>query len=499
MERYDRFLEELREPVPRNHIERARTRVLRSLEAGEPARLAPVLIPVLPLRPTPPWNSIAAGVMAMVIAGVMPLALYHPVGNDVMARSTSGRSYRQGESIASRSGPLQLVLFDGSRIEMSSDAVLGIARLADGVRIFLSEGRVIVTAAKQHGGHLFVQTKDCEVSVVGTVFSVNAGPSGSRVSVVEGEVHVRHGERTQTLLPGQQVSTGAPAEPVSVKADVAWSANAPELVALLQQAAPAAQSSADNNPLGLVKGRVIRYGSTEGIPEVVLSLCPDPEIPGLTLLDDGRPAFSMAFVSALVLSARCETLTNLTTDESGRFLLKDLAPGRYVVRAQKSGYVVPMDSIREITNAALSRSLEKWSPEGGPTIVSQNIVVEDNAIRAVEVTLALVRFGTLTGKVRNSDNKLAAYVPVQLGIASLAGAPGSFRSLTSVNTNASGDYRFHVPPGEYLVFAGSRKVTPGSTEAEIAIPRAGVLRVSVREGEDVAVDPLVFHEPPPYR
>jgi ferric-dicitrate binding protein FerR (iron transport regulator) len=40
------------------------------------------------------------------------------------------------------------------------------------------------------------------VAVVGTVFSVNARPSGSRVSVLEGEVHVRHGGVSEVLRPG---------------------------------------------------------------------------------------------------------------------------------------------------------------------------------------------------------------------------------------------------------------------------------------------------------
>jgi ferric-dicitrate binding protein FerR (iron transport regulator) len=49
------------------------------------------------------------------------------------------------------------------------------------------------------------------VSVVGTVFVVNASEDGSRVGVIEGEVRVSEITRQQKLetrlFPGQQVST----------------------------------------------------------------------------------------------------------------------------------------------------------------------------------------------------------------------------------------------------------------------------------------------------
>ena len=101
-------------------------------------------------------------------------------------------------------------------------------------------GNIIVTAAKQHHGHLYVKTRDCVVSVVGTVFSVKAEATGSRVAVIEGEVHVQHGDVSQTLLPGQQVATNTEMKAVPIQSEIGWSQDAVAHVAMLQQAtAPA--------------------------------------------------------------------------------------------------------------------------------------------------------------------------------------------------------------------------------------------------------------------
>jgi uncharacterized protein (TIGR03435 family) len=92
-----------------------------------------------------------------------------------------------------------------------------------------------VTAAKQRSGHLYVQTKDLTVSVIGTVFLVNAEDAGSRVAVIQGEVQVRQGEMTKKLVPGEQVSTNPLMEAHPVIEQISWSRRAEEHLALLQQ------------------------------------------------------------------------------------------------------------------------------------------------------------------------------------------------------------------------------------------------------------------------
>jgi len=116
-----------------------------------------------------------------------------------------------------------LRLADGSHVEVRSQSELLLERAADGVRIRLNHGGLLVDAAKQRDGHLYVQTRDFTVSVVGTVFLVNAEEAGSRVAVLEGEVRVQQGATDQKLRPGQQVATSPLMTAPTLPQEIAWS------------------------------------------------------------------------------------------------------------------------------------------------------------------------------------------------------------------------------------------------------------------------------------
>jgi uncharacterized protein (TIGR03435 family) len=193
----------------------------------------------------PMWSGAAAAiVLAVAVSAVFVRTLTQYAPPAVVEAIDGKRNIEFGESVRSNDATgLVVKLADGSRVEMRSESELSLERADDGVRIRLHTGGVIVNAAKQRNGHLYVQTKDVIVSVVGTVFLVNADEDGSRVAVIEGEVHVQQGTTLKKLLPGDQVATNPLMVPMPVIAEIAWSRNAAAHMALLQQSLALVQPS----------------------------------------------------------------------------------------------------------------------------------------------------------------------------------------------------------------------------------------------------------------
>jgi len=153
--------------------------------------------------------------------------LFSVSGQDVRTVK-AGQRIDRGQAVrtGAASGAM-LELADGTRIEMAARSELSLGRARDGVKVQLARGNVIVKAAKQHG-HLYVETGDCTVAVVGTVFSVNSGVKGSRVVVIEGKVHVTQDGKEQSVEPGQQVFTNPEMGEVSLEQAIGWSREAEE-------------------------------------------------------------------------------------------------------------------------------------------------------------------------------------------------------------------------------------------------------------------------------
>ena len=146
----------------------------------------------------------------------------------------AGYQIRNGDEIRTAKGSNAVVLLlDGSLVEMDERSDLSVSRGWKGTTIHLDGGHIIVQAAKQKTGRLYVATDDCLVSVKGTIFSVNHGTKGSRVAVIEGVVRVASGERTSELRAGDEETSGSSVSKVSIKDEIAWSRNSAKYLALL--------------------------------------------------------------------------------------------------------------------------------------------------------------------------------------------------------------------------------------------------------------------------
>ncbi|HEX6127310.1 MAG TPA: FecR domain-containing protein [Pyrinomonadaceae bacterium] len=149
-----------------------------------------------------------------------------------------GEQLQKGERIrTAKDANAVLRLADGSTVEMRERSEFSVTENMRGVTVRLDRGDVIVEAAKQHNGRLYVQTPDSLVSVKGTIFAVESGTKGSRVSVVEGEVQVNHAGKNETLLPGDQATTSSSLDKTPVQQNVAWSRNAGRYANLVSELA----------------------------------------------------------------------------------------------------------------------------------------------------------------------------------------------------------------------------------------------------------------------
>lgn len=174
----------------------------------------------------------ASGLHAQVVASSGPLYRFSGIST---AALRAGETVPANEEIRTGLGGTAVFeLPDGSKIEAAERSSFTVQPAGDGTVIRLNSGNIIVEAAKQKHGHLYVQTDDAKVAVKGTIFAVNTGLKGSRVSVVEGEVHVSHGQALDVLHPGDQVSTSTALAPVPIATEVAWSRNVDRYVELLQ-------------------------------------------------------------------------------------------------------------------------------------------------------------------------------------------------------------------------------------------------------------------------
>src|SRR6476661_7335534 len=158
----------------------------------------------------------------------------YQVADTSTAAVSTGAKLQQNEKVrTAKDGHAVVRLGDGSLIEMKDRSELYLTKAGKNTTIHLSRGNIVVEAARQKDGQLFVESGDSLVSVTGTIFSVNNGTKGSRISVIEGEVNLNHAGSDRVLRPGEQTTTNPSITTIPVKDEVAWSRNAAKYTAVL--------------------------------------------------------------------------------------------------------------------------------------------------------------------------------------------------------------------------------------------------------------------------
>lgn len=197
------------------------------------------------------WGIAAALVLGLGFLAIPFVQRFWPTGNfEATVQAAEGQVYQiadtrtaainagarlqQGEKVrTAKDGRAVVQLGDGSLIEMKDRSELSITRTGNGTTIHLNRGSIVVEAASQKDGKLFVESGDSLVSVTGTIFSVNSGTKGSRVSVIEGEVNLNHAGSDRVLRAGDQATTNPSISVIPVKDEIAWSRNANQYAAVL--------------------------------------------------------------------------------------------------------------------------------------------------------------------------------------------------------------------------------------------------------------------------
>ncbi len=180
----------------------------------------------------------------------------YAVSDEQVRLIPAGYQIRNGDEIRTAKGSDAVVrLLDGSLVEMGERSDLSVSREWKGTTIHLDGGRIMVQAAKQRTGRLYVATDDCLVSVKGTIFSVNHGTKGSRVAVVEGVVRVVSGDQTAELHPGEEQTSNSSVSKVPIQNEIAWSRNSAKYLALL------GDFSALQKQIEAIPGPGLRYSS----------------------------------------------------------------------------------------------------------------------------------------------------------------------------------------------------------------------------------------------
>jgi hypothetical protein len=176
--------------------------------------------PLDPARDEPPRETIAFAAALEEVRGEV-----FRVGPDGAARAMEGEGLLPGQGLQTRGAPsaARVKYADGTRLEIGPDSV--VRDLHDlepkgprGKRVFLAQGALIASVARQPAGRSMVlSTPHAESAVLGTSLRLVADATSTRLEVREGRVRFARasGKAPLEVRSGQYAVAGAGVEPAA--------------------------------------------------------------------------------------------------------------------------------------------------------------------------------------------------------------------------------------------------------------------------------------------
>jgi hypothetical protein len=199
--------------------------------------------------------------------------------------------------------------------------------------------------------------------------------------------------------------------------------------ALALQAAP--QQAPQQTGTGVIQGRVLKAGGTEPIADAQVLLNRGNAPGGGGQRGAGGPGGPGGPVASAI------------TDDSGGFVFKDLAPGRYTVTAGHKKYSGPF--------------INSPDPSVGVAVANG---------QTVEALITMTPTSVIRGRIRDASGQFASNVQVEALVISYPNGLPSLMPTISKASDDRGEYRLYgIPPGDYYIGATPR---PPSAIAALA-------------------------------
>lgn len=196
---------------------------------------------------------------------------------------------------------------------------------------------------------------------------------------------------------------------------------------LFQLAVPAAQTPAPNPAdMCTIQGVVIKAGTGEPLRKATV---------------EARPAAGRG-TNAQAQGGTAET------DAMGRFELKELAPGRYYLLAQRNGFV--------------RQQYGQRTPEGPGAVLALS-----SGQKVSDITFQMVPAAVISGHVYDEDGEPVVYAQVTAMHYAYMNGQRQLLNSGAGQTNDLGEYRiFGLSPGQYFVRATLRINRPASARTQ---------------------------------